>query len=60
MAQIYLNQAEVADLLRLSERTLERWRLSRQGPPFLKFGRRVVYEVEALERWAASNEVRPA
>lgn len=29
----FLTQREVADLLRLPERTLEDWRLTSQGPP---------------------------
>lgn len=48
----FLTQAETAQLLRLSERTLERWRLEGLGPPYRKFGRRVVYRLEDIERWS--------
>jgi excisionase family DNA binding protein len=37
-----LTQAECAELLRLSERTLERWRVAGGGVPFVKLGRRVL------------------
>ena len=48
----YLTQAESADFLRLSERTLERWRVEGNGPRFRRFGRRVVYAKSDLENWA--------
>lgn len=53
MAQTtYLTQNEAALFLRLSERTLERWRVEGQGPRFRRFGRRVVYAQTDLETWA--------
>ena len=53
MAQsIYLNQDEAADFLRISERTLERWRVEGNGPRFRRFGRRVVYSKTDLDTWA--------
>ena len=48
-----LNQAEAADALRLSERTLERLRLTGLGPAFVKAGRRVLYRQADLETWVA-------
>jgi predicted DNA-binding transcriptional regulator AlpA len=50
-----LNQREAAELLRLSERTLERFRLTGAGPPYVKAGRRVAYRPEDLERWVADR-----
>jgi predicted DNA-binding transcriptional regulator AlpA len=49
---IYLNQSESAMFLRISERTLERWRIEGQGPRFRRFGRRIVYAKTDLETWA--------
>lgn len=46
-----LNQREASAFLRLSERTLERLRLTGDGPRFVKAGRRVVYRAEDLEAW---------
>jgi hypothetical protein len=51
----FLLQAEAAGYLRVSERTLERWRLEGTGPPFRRFGRRVVYASEDLSGWAAAR-----
>jgi hypothetical protein len=50
----YLLQSEAADLLRISERTLERWRVEGRGPRFRRFGRRVVYAQGDLDIWANS------
>jgi hypothetical protein len=52
MNQTYLTQLEAATFLRLSERTLERWRVEGAGPRFRKFGRRIVYAQNDLEVWA--------
>ena len=48
-------QAEAAKALRLSERTLERMRLTGLGPVFVKAGRRVLYRQADLEAWVASQ-----
>ncbi len=47
----FLIQREAADLLRLSQRTLERLRVGGTGPPFVKAGRRVLYRRADLEDW---------
>ena len=39
-----------------SVRTLQRERLSRKGPPFIKIGRRVYYRRESYEEWLLSHE----
>lgn len=51
----YLTQREAAEALRLSERTLERHRLTGTGPKFVKAGRRVLYRPADIEAWAAAN-----
>lgn len=43
---------EAADVLRLKESTLQNWRSKGIGPPFLRFGSRIVYDREALLAWA--------
>ena len=47
----HLSQHELARRLRLSVRTLERWRWLGQGPCFLKVGNRIAYRLEDVERW---------
>jgi predicted DNA-binding transcriptional regulator AlpA len=46
-----LSQRQAAAFLCLSERTLERWRVSGTGPAFVKLGRRVAYREIDLIEW---------
>jgi len=52
-----LTQVEASRLLRLSERTLERLRLTGGGPCFVKCGRSVRYREADLEAWIAARVV---
>ena len=54
----YLNTREAAAHLSLSTRTLDRYRVSGDGPVFLKFGGRVRYLREDLDDWARSRRRR--
>jgi hypothetical protein len=51
----YLTNAEAAEWLRLSPRTLEKLRVIGGGPRFRKLRRRVVYAVADLEAWSNSR-----
>lgn len=55
----HVNTPEAAGELGVETRTLERWRLERRGPPYRKFGRRVLYELDALHDWAQKQTVQP-
>lgn len=55
MPQTHLNQADLADRLNISLRTLERWRWTKKGPAFLKIGGRVVYRLEDIETFEADQ-----
>ena len=46
-----LNTDQAAQRLGLSPRTLERYRVTGEGPEYLKIGRAVRYIASALERW---------
>lgn len=48
----FFTQAEVARLLGVPERTLEGWRLTRSGPPWLKLGWHVKYDRDDVLAWA--------
>ena len=52
---IYLNTREAAAHLGLSTRTLDRYRVSGEGPVFLRFGGRVRYLREDLDEWARTR-----
>ena len=51
----FLTVKETARFLRLSEITLCRWRIEGGGPPYRKFGRRVVYAHSDLRIWADAH-----
>ncbi|CAL8981591.1 hypothetical protein RHODGE_RHODGE_02915 [Rhodoplanes serenus] len=44
-------QSRLAELLAISTRTLERWRVEGSGPAYLKAGRRVLYRSADVEQW---------
>ncbi|MGE5548237.1 MAG: helix-turn-helix transcriptional regulator [Solirubrobacterales bacterium] len=51
----YLSPKQAAERLRLSEKTLERWRSQGSGPRYLKFGTRVRYRADDLDAWAEKH-----
>ncbi len=56
VGDILLTTEEVAERLRVSRRTLEKWRTVGGGPPFIKLNRRAVrYQEEAVEAWKRSR-----
>ena len=55
---IYLSTREAAAFLGLSPRTLDRYRVSGEGPAFHKFGSRVRYLKGDVEAWAAARRRR--
>jgi hypothetical protein len=46
---------DAADYIGAAPRTLEKWRISGAGPPFIKVGRLVLYDVATLDRWLAER-----
>jgi predicted DNA-binding transcriptional regulator AlpA len=52
-----LTQSECAEHLRLSERTLERFRVSGCGPKFVRMGKSIRYRLCDVEAWIASRVV---
>ena len=53
-----LGAEDAARFLRLSPRTLEKWRSEGAGPPVLRMGRRVAYAQRDLVRWLAEQEAK--
>ena len=53
-----LNTRETAEYLRLSKPTLERFRISGEGPSFCKLGGAVRYRKDDLDAWLESRRVR--
>lgn len=56
LPEVYLTPAQVAEQLPgVTENALAIWRHRRQGPPFCRLGRTVVYPLEPLTLWVASH-----
>ncbi len=58
MPREMLDEHETAELLALSVRTLQSWRLRGGGPIFHRLGRAVRYRRQDLEAWLATNAMR--
>jgi len=56
----FLTCAEVARMLRVSERTLETWRLKNWGPRYIRMGSggkaKVLYDLCAILAWLKNYE----
>ena len=55
VAQRYHNTRAAALYLGFSPRTLEKWRMTGQGPSYTKRGRRCLYRLEDLDAWAEAG-----
>ena len=54
-----LSEREAGEYLGLSQRTLQEWRLKRQGPAYLKLGRRIAYDIADLDTFMSANRIEP-
>ena len=55
-AEILLTVEEAATRLKISKHTLNRWRVTGEGPPFVKYGPRLVrYAERVLDEWAGKR-----
>ncbi len=50
-----LEPAEVAESLRIPEKTLAQWRYLGKGPRFVKVGRFIRYRLVDIEAWLAAQ-----
>lgn len=49
----FLTRAQLAERWAMSPRTLENWAVSGRGPKFCRFGKRVMYRVDDVQRYEA-------
>lgn len=52
---IYLTETQTAEMLSISARTLQRFRVEGGGPKYFKAGKRVLYAVPDLDAWLNEN-----
>ena len=50
-----LSTRQVAEYCGISPRTLEKWRISGQGPVYRKVGRQVRYDQADIDAWLDDN-----
>ena len=55
----YTPEFETAEELRVSVRTLRKWRQLRIGPLYVEVGRQIHYGDESRAAWLRSREVQP-
>ena len=53
----YCDTTDAARVLSVTTECLRRWRCQKKGPPYIKLGKSVRYEVKALFAWAAQHGV---
>jgi predicted DNA-binding transcriptional regulator AlpA len=59
MADTYLVEREFAARYHVPRRTAQRWRVTGDGPPFVRLGpRRIAYRLQDCEDWARSRTFR--
>ncbi len=54
-----LDEAEAAQILKLSARTLQMWRVRNVGPAWVHVGRAIRYQRPDLLAWLAQNKCGP-
>lgn len=57
---LLLTEVQAADVLNMSVRTLQAWRLKGTGPSFVRAGRAIRYRRRDLESWMEANTVIPS
>jgi predicted DNA-binding transcriptional regulator AlpA len=56
---IYLTEGEFAERYHLGRRTVQRWRVTGDGPAWVRLGpRRVLYRLSDIEAWTAAQTYR--
>ena len=55
MCEFLLTQKPLSQIIEVSERTLERWRVEGSGPAFVKAGRKCLYRMADVDAWLSAN-----
>jgi hypothetical protein len=54
-----LKTKQAAVILGVAEQTMNKWRCLKQGPPYIKYARAVLYRPEDLMEWRARFTITP-
>jgi excisionase family DNA binding protein len=55
----FLNKKELAGYLGVSVYTIDSWVSQRQEIPFVKMGRRVMFDLKDIEAWIEKHKTNP-
>src|SRR5215207_2972555 len=55
----YITAGRLAAMLGVTVRTLGRWDVTRIGPPRIKVGKLVLFDLARLREWLATRETEP-
>lgn len=55
MDRVNLTPEQLAARLHLKPQTLANWRCIGLGPRFIKFGKKVLYPIDEVEKWERAN-----
>ena len=55
----FVTTTQAAAMIGVDRKTLERWRLDNQGPPFTRLPPRVLYRRADVEQWCRARGVDP-
>lgn len=51
-----ISERQYAEIRGVCVRTIQRERMQRVGPPFIKLGRNIKYRPEAIDEWVLAQE----
>jgi hypothetical protein len=59
LGEEFLSPPELSNLITKTERTLEWWRETKQGPAFVRVGKTILYKKTSVLKWLSDQEVQP-
>jgi hypothetical protein len=55
----HLTKSQLANAMGRNPRTLDNWHRNKVGPPRIKFGGVILYNIEAFRLWMAAQSLQP-
>ena len=55
MSDEFLTPSQVAEMLKVTESAVTKWRYRRVGPPFIRTGNTVRYRRDSFEAWLSEH-----
>lgn len=55
----FLNKKELSEFLGLSIFTIDSWVSERREIPYIKMGKRVMFDINDVQKWIEKNKISP-